>query len=124
MPLFSKFHNGSRARPEHEGLLSIVENLNNILNTKRDYGSFLADFGIRDMNEYTSRSDVVLAVMKEVKANIERFEPRVRVTDIKIVEDDNPFTLSFKVECMVRDSTRSLNMVFDSVFNNFHIKNP
>jgi type VI secretion system lysozyme-like protein len=126
MALFSKFtysSSGSRARPDHEDLLSIVENLNNILNTKKDYGSFLADFGIRDMNEYTSRDDIVHAVMDEVKHNIEQFESRVRVIDIQIVDDENPLMLSFKVECIVQDSSKSLNMVFDSVFNSFSIKN-
>jgi len=126
MALFSKFtcgSGGSRARPDHEDLLSIVENLNNILNTKKDYGSFLADFGIRDMNEYTSRDDIVHAVMEEVKHNIEQFESRVRVIDIQIVDDENPLMLSFKVECIVQDSSKSLNMVFDSVFNSFSIKN-
>jgi len=124
MPLFDKFMYHSGSRSENKDLLSIVENLNNILNTKKGYGSFLAEFGIRDMNEYTSRDDIIHAVMNEVKENIERYEPRVRVMDIVIEQDDNPFALSFKVACMVRESSKSLKMVFDSVFNNFHIDNP
>jgi type VI secretion system protein len=124
MAFFSKFTYGSRAKPENEELLAIVENLNNILNTKKDYGSFLTDFGIRDMNEYTSRDKITKAVMEEVTQNIERFEPRVRIIDIQVEKNDNPFMMSFSVECMVRESSKSLNMIFNSVLNNFRIANP
>lgn len=124
MALFNKFMDFKKSGSSNAELLSIVENLNSVLNTKKDYGSFLTDFGIRDMNEYTSLDDIVQAVMKEVKHNIEQFEPRVRVIDIKVMQDDNPFSLSFSVECLVRGNSRSLNMIFDSVFNNFHVENP
>ena len=124
MALFNKFMDCKKSGSDNAELLSIVENLNNVLNTKKDYGSFLTDFGIRDMNEYTSLDDIIQAVLKEVKHNIEQFEPRVRVIDIKVMQDENPFSLSFSVECMVRGNSRSLNMIFDSVFNNFHVENP
>ena len=101
--------------------MSIVDNLNNMLNTKRGFGSFLADFGIRDLNEYTSNDDLAIAVIDEVKDNIERYEPRVKVINIKRVEENNPFHIAFNIECVVKENSRSLHMIFDSVFNNVTI---
>ena len=48
-------------------LASIVENLNNVLNTKKDFGSVLTDMGIRDLNEFRSRDDIATVVVEEVK---------------------------------------------------------
>ena len=123
MALFKKFNNNLNLKPgsEDQYLLSIVENLNNILNTKKGYGSFINDFGMKDMNEYCSRDDIGRAVMQEVKENIERFEPRLKLINITMEENDNPFRISFKIESSIRKSKKSLRMEFDSVFNDFHV---
>ena len=123
MAFFTKFASKPDAVRNDSDLVSIVSNLNNILNTKRDYGSFLHDFGIRDLNEYTSQNDIAIAVINEVKENIERYEPRVEVTNITRVEDKNPFHLAFNIECVFRENSQALHMVFDSVFNNIQIEN-
>jgi type VI secretion system protein len=122
MPFFDKFTSRSTPLPENPELISIIDNLNNILNTKREYGSFLADFGIRDLNEYTSQDDIAMAVINEVEENIEKYEPRVEIVNITRAEDSNPFNIAFNIECVVRKNAQSLHMVFDSVFNNVQIE--
>ena len=98
-----------------------MENLNNILNTKKDYGSFLTDLGIRDLNEYRSRDDISTILMEEVKKNIEDYEPRVEIVDITPQKTEMSFVLSFKIECIVRNNSESLRMVFDTLFSKFLI---
>ena len=105
-------------------LESIVKNLNNILNTKRDYGSFLKDYGIRDLNEYSSRTAIAEAVIGEVKESIRRFEPRVELKDVSLVNEDNPLHLAFKIDCFVHRGNRSLRLVFDTIFNSCQVKSP
>ena len=122
MPFFDKFTSKSTPLQENPELISIINNLNNILNTKRGYGSFLADFGIRDLNEYTSKDDIAIAVIDEVKENIEKYEPRVEIINISRSEDRNPFHIAFNIECEVRKNAQSLHMVFDSVFNSVQIE--
>jgi len=123
MAFFTKFASNPDAFKDNSDLTSIVANLNNILNSKRAYGSFLHDFGIRDLNEYTSQDDIATAVINEVKENIERYEPRVKVVNITRVKDINPFHLAFNLECVFRENSQALHMVFDSVFNNIQIEN-
>ena len=122
MPFFDKFTSRSTPSPENPELVSIIDNLNNILNTKREYGSFLADFGIRDLNEYTSQDHIATAIIDEVKENIEKYEPRVEIINISRSEDRNPFHIAFNIECEVRKNAQSLHMIFDSVFNSVQIE--
>ena len=121
MAFFRKFDRTPGVKAIDPYLASIVENLNNILNTKRDYGSFLTDLGIRDLNEYRSRDDISTILMEEVKKNIEDYEPRVEIVDITPQKTEMSFVLSFKIECIVRNNSESLRMVFDTLFSKFLI---
>ena len=113
--LLEKFGRHSGQQSENPELKSIISNLNNVLNTRKGYGSVLSDFGIRDMNEFVSRDHIALAVMEEVKANIRKYEPRVELVSIIRVDDKNPLRLSFQIECRVQETRQSLHMVLDTV---------
>jgi type VI secretion system protein len=123
MALFSKFGDSSSVVDKKDDIKDIIENLNYVLNTKKGYGSFLPDFGIRDMNEYSSRDQLAAVIMEEVKFNIERYEPRLQLLKISIEKNDDPFRISFKIECRVKDTQKALFMEFNSVYNDFHVKN-
>jgi type VI secretion system protein len=120
MPLLQKF--GSR-HGNISDIESIIDNLNNVLNSKKGFSSPLSDFGIRDMNEYSSRDIIAKAIIAEVRENIEKYEPRVEVTRIVVEDNKDILKLSFKIECRIKENAKSLRMVFDSVFNNVHIDN-
>lgn len=124
MPLFKKFTgNAANTDPNAEKLESIIDNLNNVLNTRKGYGSFLEHYGIRDMNEYSSRDHLAVAIMAEVRHCIDKYEPRLTLVDIAIEDNNNPFRISFKIECRVKETAQFLFMEFDSVYNDFHLKN-
>jgi len=123
MALFSKFGDRSPGAGKNDDLQNIIENLNYVLNTKKDFGSFLPDFGIRDMNEFSSRDQLAAVIMDEVKYNIEHYEPRLQLMKISIEENHDPFRISFKIECRVKDTQKALFMEFNSVYNDFNIKN-
>jgi len=84
--------------------------------------SFLSGYGIRDMNEYSSRDHLAAAVMEEVKFNIEQYEPRLELMGISIENDDDPFRISFRIECNIRETRESLLMEFNSVNKNLNVK--
>lgn len=122
MGLFDKFARVPQQAHETDAdVRSIVENLNNILNTRRGYGSIVEDLGIRDFSEISSRDHIANAIIAEVEQNIERFEPRVRLVGITRVDDDNPLRLSFRIDCTLRETSRALSMVFDSVNSQFSL---
>lgn len=121
MALLKKFMRRADSRADGWEMDSIVSNLNNILNTRKGYGSILSDFGIRDMNEFISREHIALAVIDEVRKSIEKYEPRVELVKITRIEDDNPLRLSFQIDCRLRDTSKSLHMVFDTVYNSINL---
>lgn len=125
MALFRNYADDGTADGNNQTIIkSIIDNLNHVLNTKKGYGSFLTDFGIRDMNEYSSRAQLAVAIMHEVKFNIEQYEPRLQIINISIEDNNDPFRISFKIECRLKDTQKALLMEFNSVYNDYRIKNP
>lgn len=122
MTFFEKFDPSTETAAIDPYLANIVENLNNILNTKKKYGSFITDLGIDDLNEFRSQEDMVAIVIQEVKKSIEQYEPRVELLGIEPQKNDSSFVLSFKIDCMVRRNSESLHLVFDTLFNKFLVK--
>ena len=106
---------------EEDEIKSIIDNLNNILNTKRDYGFFLKDFGIPDHHHLNSSEHIALMVINEVTKNIEHFEPRIKLIDIVATKDDRLFRLSFRIDCMVKNTTHSLSLFLDPIRNNYQV---
>jgi type VI secretion system lysozyme-like protein len=124
MSLFNKYADSPTAGSKDRYLKDIIENLNYVLNTKRGFGSFLPDFGIRDMSECSSRDHLAAVIMEEVKYNIEQYEPRLQLVKIGTEKTNDPFRISFKIECTMKDTQKALFMEFNSVYNDFRLKNP
>lgn len=110
---------GQEYKPELDDIQGIVDNLNNVLNSKRGYSSLLPDFGVSDYHHYTSRSDIAKVIIREVSENIRQFEPRVALTQIIEVKDENLFKLSFRIDCIVKKNARSLRLVLDPVLDKY-----
>ena len=96
-------------------IISIVDNLNNILNSTRDYGFFLQNFGISDYRYLSTREDIANAIIKEVNENIALFEPRVIVNGIIQVEEDKVLYLSFVIDAVVRSNGQPLKLFLNPV---------
>jgi type VI secretion system lysozyme-like protein len=123
MAFFKKFMRNDDPRQSCNTVQDIVENMNNILNTKKDYGSPLRDYGIRDLNEFNDKNGMVEIIIKEVARCVEQYEPRVRITNVVKEDETDMFKLSFRIECVIRDSQQTLTMVFDTVLNSFLVEN-
>jgi hypothetical protein len=80
-------------QPKDDQLTSIVRNLEHLLNSRRGYGSLLCDFGLVDyLSEPDSRS-VALAVLREIRDDIENYEPRLRLIDLRTLGRDERLRL-------------------------------
>ena len=121
MALFRKFM--VRKDPNWDMVRDIIDNLNYILNTKKDYGSVLKDFGIRDLNEFNDKNGMMDIIVEEVIRCISQYEPRVEVINVEKEEGAGLFQLSFSIQCMIQETRQTMNMVFDTVGNQFMVKN-
>ncbi len=100
---------------EDDEVNSIIENINNIITTRRGYGFFLQDFGISDHHHLNACSDIAAIIIKELKENIENFEPRVEVVKIVDLKSDGIFRMSFSIDCLIRDNVRPLKLFLDPI---------
>jgi predicted component of type VI protein secretion system len=101
---------------------SIIDNLNNILKCTRDYGSFLQSFGISDYRYLSTREDIVESIIDEVKENIELFESRILVNEIKHVEDDSVVRLFFIIDASLRSNNQPLKLFLNPVDDGLQVK--
>ena len=100
---------------EDDEINSIIENINNILTTRRDYGFFLQDFGMSDHHHLNSCDDIAAIIINELKENIKNFESRVEVVDIVNIKNDGDFRMSFSIDCLIRDNGRPLKLFLDPI---------
>ena len=106
---------------EDDQIKSIIDNLNNILNTTRGYGFFLPNFGISDYKYLCTREDIEKAIINEMTENISLFEPRVALDQIVSIKDDKLFRLSFRIDCVVRNTGHALKLSLDSIHDRYQI---
>ncbi|MCP3940797.1 MAG: type VI secretion system baseplate subunit TssE [Desulfobacteraceae bacterium] len=123
MAFFNRFMDDDYKRQTTDIVQDVVENMNNILNTKKDYGSLLRNFGIRDLNEFNDRDGMIDIIIKEVIRCIECYEPRVKIINVLKEAETDMFKLPFQIECVVQSNKQRMSMEFDTVYNNFFVEN-
>jgi predicted component of type VI protein secretion system len=96
--------------PETE-VENIIRNLGYILSTKRGAGSFLRDFGVSETG-YRTLEEMVTTLGAELKETIEKYEPRLEVTEIEETYDaENRPMLA--VHCAVKETGVALKISYD-----------
>ena len=87
MALFDKFvEEENRDDVPKSRFEKVIENLNHILSTQRDYGSFIPGLGLSDFKSMEYSEELLYRLCDEIKENIELFEPRLHILDIKLIK--------------------------------------
>jgi len=118
MSLFQRITQKKNFESEHE---SLIRSLNNILNSKRDYSCYLHKYGIGDFSHYSDSQQLIDAVIEEIKENIALYEPRVDIIEVEALSNVIPFRIAFRMNCTLKNSHQSIEMVFDSLWNKFTV---
>ena len=107
---------------EEDEIASIIDNLNNMLNTKRGYGFFLQDFGLSDYHHLSSCDDIAEMITREINENIERFEPRLKLINIEANKENKLFRQSFRIDCVIHNNACSLTLFLDQIRDCFQVR--
>jgi predicted component of type VI protein secretion system len=110
---------GVRGNAEDDEIHSILDNLNHMLNTTRDFGAFLHNFGISDYTYLCTREDIAKALIAEISENIALFEPRVALNRIVVNKEDKLLRLSFRIDFVLRDQLHSVKLFLDPIDHRF-----
>ena len=103
----------------HEITRSVLRNLQHILNTRLGDAPAQPDLGMPSPSEITQASpDAINLVMRNLRACIEKYEPRLSSIDIAHVEaGDEILTLRFQVTARLVVSKDGTTISFDTVVN-------
>lgn len=101
---------------------SIINNLNNMLESKRGYSFFVHNFGLSDYT-YLGRSEYVgKALIDEMTENIKLFEPRLVLNEIIELKGEKLFDLAFSLNCSMRNEPLTIKLFLDPALKRYQVK--
>lgn len=86
MSFLNRFVHG---QPQDSDLSSVVRNLLFLLNSKRNYGSLLCNFGLADYQGEHGSENVQRTLLREIRETIEIYEPRLQLHSLRLVGRDD-----------------------------------
>jgi phage baseplate assembly protein W len=107
--------------PETTEMDDIMRNLSFVLKTKRGCGYFLPSFGLSDAG-FRTLEETVVTLTEEIKENIRLYEPRVELSKIDEVYDDEGKRVRLVVNLRLRDASEKLKLVVDLAKRTFDIE--
>ncbi|MEY3288164.1 MAG: hypothetical protein RLZZ419_406 [Pseudomonadota bacterium] len=113
---------GEKSKVEDFEIKSIIDNLNNVLGTKRDYGFFLQNFGLSDYRYLGTSEYIGKALIAEITENINLYEPRLVLNNIVPIKDDKLFYLAFSIDCVVREKTHTIKLFLNPVLDRYQVE--
>jgi type VI secretion system lysozyme-like protein len=120
--LIDKLSPGGHRPARRAELERILRNLENVLNSRREYGSpLLPELGIRPLSGHSASPAMAAAVMQDVRECIERYEPRLRLDEIAPADAGSPLRMAFILKCTVLTDPHELQISFDTVLNHVDI---
>lgn len=112
---------GGKGKIEDTEMNSIIDNLNNILGTKRDYGFFLQNFGLSDYKYLGTSEYIGKVLIAEITENIKFFEPRIELNKVVQIKDEPLFHLAFSIDCVVRNKTHTIKLFLNPVLDRYQV---
>ena len=98
---------------QHETDLRVLQDLHNLLNSKRDYASFIKEFGVDDVSSYSNREYISKVVIDEIARNIEQFMPTVELIEIFEKQGNAIDRINIEIRCRILGSTQEIQVITD-----------
>jgi len=95
---------------------SVRRHLQRLLNARHGLSEAMPDYGLPALTDLTIGSgDYVHAIQEAVRVAIEKYEPRLRRVRVsRVVEEDAPHTLSFRVEATLVGRTGEHRVYYET----------
>jgi type VI secretion system protein len=88
-----------------QAFLSVQDNIQRILNSRRNGLAHLPDYGLGDLSEiYRHLPSSAHKLKREIEATLLKYEPRLASIAIDIEETEPGMLLSFTMSCLLRQS--------------------
>lgn len=88
--------------PATQTFLSVQDNIQRILNSRRGCLAHLPDYGLGDLSKiYRHLPASAHTLRREIETTLLRYEPRLRAVDLTIDETEPGMLLSFTMSCQL-----------------------
>ena len=119
MSLLDRFRNKKCKENLRE---DILENLSDLLNTKKGFGSYAHDLGLDSYVYLGSDQKITLHIIEDIKTCFEKYEKRVSHLEVIPVESKSRFHLSFIIKCEINNKSCSFHLNFHHQNKSYHIE--
>ncbi|WP_028217496.1 type VI secretion system baseplate subunit TssE [Paraburkholderia oxyphila] len=100
--------------PEDQTFLSVRDNIERILNSRRGSLAHLPDFGLDDLSEiYRHLPSSTHRLRNAIESTLLRYEPRLKMIEIEVQTPEPGIMVSFTMKCHLRKEGL---VRFDTVF--------
>ena len=96
---------------------SVLQNLQDIFNTRQGNVLTLPDYGSPDFNDMVSKfPDAIMEIRKTILNNIREYEPRLKNIRVRhILDDENPLSLQFEIQAELNLAKTKSSVAFTTV---------
>lgn len=99
----------------------VIDNLGNVLRTKRGAGYFLENFGLSDTG-YRTSEEMVTGLTAEIRENVRLYEPRVELIDVDDEYDDDGGRVRLVIQMKLRSKDEMIGLYIDLKKNTFEFR--
>ena len=107
--------------PRNGDIDSVVRNLRLVFNTKKNCGSVIPDFGLGEYERASNARDAVELLRQEMRAQIERYEPRLLEPELTLLGRHGFNMVRFELKGTVDGVRRSFEIDIDTTYRNVEV---
>lgn len=119
MGLLNKFRKHDKQPDRKE---EILENLCDLLNTKKEFGGCQKDFGLDSYVYLGTTKKITFQIISDIKSSFEKYEKRISDVQVEHIPNENKFFLSFLIRCKIEEKLCSFHLSFNHQKNLFKVE--
>lgn len=93
--------------------LRVLQDLENVLNSKLDYASLMPGFGVKDVSEYNNKDDLIKLIIEEIQRNVNLWLPSIEVVSIISIPEGDLSRIHAQIDYRLRDTGNVLHIYTD-----------
>lgn len=105
-----------------KGIDLVIDHINDLFSTKKTFGTWDNEFGLDNYCYPGSREEIGEKIIQDIQNNLERFEKRIQVVEIKPITNENPLCYTFQIKCIIEEIVHFLILSFHHHTKSFNVE--
>ena len=100
----------------------IYEHLTVLLNIKESFGAYQKGLGLKNYCYNKSDHTGLQKILADIMYNIQHYEKRIKLLELKAIDNSSPSNIKIQVDCKIKDQFRSFFICFNQYQQFFNIE--